>query len=145
MIPVPILETYDAWQLKKALDEGRNEDAKALAVVIGVGVITEVIPGNKIIQKVVGGVKKNLDKVKLLDKDTVLKGGEFTKTKIRVKGGAVYKGKNGRYCHRDTLHMGKGSELEVYDKLGKHIGTANPKTGKIDFSGKKSGRSINVK
>jgi hypothetical protein len=24
--------TYDAWQLKKALDEGRNEDAKALAV-----------------------------------------------------------------------------------------------------------------
>jgi filamentous hemagglutinin len=57
--------TYDAWQLKKALDEGRNEDAKALAVVIGVGVITEVIPGNKIIQKVVNRAKnpvKNLDK-----------------------------------------------------------------------------------
>jgi hypothetical protein len=31
---------------------------KALAVVIGVGVITEVIPRNKIIQKVVSGIKK---------------------------------------------------------------------------------------
>jgi hypothetical protein len=43
------------------------------------------------------------------------------------------------------LHKGKGAELEVYNKFGKHIGTANPKTGKIDFSKVEKGRRINVK
>jgi hypothetical protein len=82
---------------------------------------------------------------KLRDKDTILQNGKFTKTKLHIKNGTVYKGKDGKYYHKDTFHTGKGAELEVYNKFGKHIGTANPKTGKIDFSKVKKGREINVK
>ena len=65
--------------------------------------------------------------------------------KFEVKGAKVYRGKDGKYYHIDTSHKGKGAELEVYNKFGKHIGIANPKTGKIDFSKVKKGRRINVK
>ncbi|SMN17525.1 probable hemagglutinin-related protein [uncultured Candidatus Thioglobus sp.] len=82
---------------------------------------------------------------RLRDKDTLLQNGKFTKTKLNIKNGTVYKGKDGKYYHKDTLHRGKGAELEVYNKFGKHIGIANPKTGKIDFSKVKKGRRINVK
>ncbi|WP_430603553.1 colicin E3/pyocin S6 family cytotoxin [Enterococcus sp. DIV0724b] len=47
-----------------------------------------------------------------------------------MKGAKVFE-KDGKYYHRDTLHKGKGSHLEVYDKHGKHIGEADPKTGEL--------------
>ncbi|VVM28203.1 hypothetical protein BSPWISOXPB_7072 [uncultured Gammaproteobacteria bacterium] len=56
---------------------------------------------------------------KLRDKDTILQNGKFTKTKLHIKNGTVYKGKDGKYYHKDTFHTGKGAELEVYNKFGK--------------------------
>ena len=64
------------------------------------------------------------------DNETVLKEKEFKKTKKKVKGAVVYE-KDGKFYHRDTFHKGKGSHLEVYDKLGNHLGEADPETGEI--------------
>ena len=80
-----------------------------------------------------------------LDNETILSNSSFTKTKIKIKGAIVYKTKDGKYYHRDTLHKGTDSELEVYNKQGQHIGTANPITGTIDATKKVKGRKINVK
>ena len=54
----------------------------------------------------------------------------------RVKGAKVYK-RGGGLCHRDTLHKGKGAEIETYNKTGKthkgaicaHCGASK---GKVD-------------
>ena len=62
------------------------------------------------------------------DNETVLKNGEYKATNKRVKGAKVYE-KDGKYYHRDTLHKGKASHLEVYNKRGNHLGEADPKTG----------------
>jgi len=62
------------------------------------------------------------------DNETVLKNGEYKATNKHVKGAKVYE-KDGKYYHRDTLHKGKASHLEVYNKRGNHLGEADPKTG----------------
>jgi uncharacterized protein RhaS with RHS repeats len=81
-----------------------------------------------------------------LDSETILANKKkFTKTKVRVKGATVYKGNDKNYYHRDTLHTGVGAELEVYNKKGNHIGTANPITGEIDTTHAVPGRKISVK
>ena len=49
---------------------------------------------------------------------------------FEVKGSKVYQ-KGKYYYHRDTLHTGKSAHLEVYNKRGKHLGEADPKTGKL--------------
>ncbi|WP_206911734.1 T7SS effector LXG polymorphic toxin [Enterococcus sp. DIV0849a] len=64
------------------------------------------------------------------DNETVLGEKDFKRTKKKVKGAVVYE-KDGKFYHRDTLHKGKGSHLEVYDKLGNHLGEADPITGEI--------------
>ncbi|MGX7047943.1 hypothetical protein RU86_GL000617 [Lactococcus piscium] len=64
------------------------------------------------------------------DRETVLSDNTFKKTSKNVKGATVYK-KNGKQYHRDTLHKGKGSHLEVYDKTGKHLGEGDLLTGEI--------------
>ncbi|MFC3627492.1 hemagglutinin repeat-containing protein [Vogesella amnigena] len=46
------ITAYDAWQLDKALREGRNEDAKEIAAGIAIGLATEAVPGNKVLQKI---------------------------------------------------------------------------------------------
>jgi len=45
------LTAYDAYQLKNAIEEGRVDDAKAIAAELGIGLATEVVPGNKILIK----------------------------------------------------------------------------------------------
>jgi hypothetical protein len=125
--------TYDAWQLKKALDEGRNEDAKALAVVIGVGVITEVIPGNKIIQKVVSGIKKRKGSAGI-DGDAV----QPPKNQTLPAFPGVKKSprkKNGRDRYEDKKNIyewdSKKGAFEKYRKSnGKHLGEFDHITGK---------------
>ncbi|CAA6806272.1 MAG: Cytotoxic [uncultured Campylobacterales bacterium] len=84
------------------------------------------------------------DNRKLIDSDTVLVDKtKYTKIgRTGPKGSQIYKDKNGNYYHRDTLHVGKGAELEVYDKSGKHIGTADPLTGILDTTKKVAGRNI---
>ncbi len=97
----------DTWQLKKALDEGRTEDAKALVAVIGV--ITEAISGNKIIQKVVRAKNpvKNLDKTgkSVGQMDVAAKKGQAPKGIIRVdKGGTSGTGKStGKVVEQDHV------------------------------------------
>ena len=49
---------------------------------------------------------------------------------FEVKSSKVYQ-KGKYYYHRDTLHTGKSAHLEVYNKRGKHLGEADPKTGKL--------------
>jgi len=66
-----------------------------------------------------------------IDKETILSCSSFEKTKITpVKGAQIYK-KNQQFYHRDTLHKGKGAHLEVYNKNGKHLGEADPISGKL--------------
>ena len=64
------------------------------------------------------------------DSETVLKNGSYSRTNYEVKGAKVYQ-KGKYYYHRDTLHTGKSAHLEVYNKRGKHLGEADPKTGKL--------------
>ena len=65
------------------------------------------------------------------DYETILKSSKFTKTKLpKVKGAKVYK-RDGKYYHRDTMHKGKSSHLEVYNKRGEHLGEADPLTGEL--------------
>jgi hypothetical protein len=63
------------------------------------------------------------------DSETILAGGGYNRTSLRVKGAVVYRGSDGNYYHRDTLHTGEGAEIEVYNAQGQHIGTVHPVTG----------------
>ena len=66
------------------------------------------------------------------DKETVLSDkSKYAKTSLRVKGAAVYKGKDGNYYYRDTFHTGESAHLEVFNRQGVHLGEANPITGEI--------------
>ena len=77
------------------------------------------------------------------DKETFLAKDRYKYTgRTEPKGSKIYRDDKGHYYHRDTFHKGKGSEIEVYDKNGRHIGTANPKTGKFDSSTAVKGRSL---
>ena len=46
------LTAYDAWQLDKAIKEGRLDEAKEIAAGIAIGLATEAVPGDKILQKI---------------------------------------------------------------------------------------------
>ncbi|MEG1411367.1 MAG: polymorphic toxin-type HINT domain-containing protein [Terrisporobacter sp.] len=65
-----------------------------------------------------------------IDSETILNNSSYNRTSYEVKGAKVYK-KGKYYYHRDTLHKGKSAHLEVYSKRGKHLGEADPKTGKL--------------
>lgn len=69
------------------------------------------------------------------DSETVLrtKPEEYTPTDYKAPrgGNKVYRGKDGNYYYRDTLHRGKGAHLEVFNKAGNHLGEADPLTGVI--------------
>ncbi|WP_312752927.1 RHS repeat-associated core domain-containing protein [Rummeliibacillus suwonensis] len=66
-----------------------------------------------------------------LDRETVLGGKDYKrKSGMIVKGAQVYE-KSNKYYYRDTLHKGERAHLEVFDKRGKHLGEANPQTGKL--------------
>lgn len=69
---------------------------------------------------------------------------KYTRTNLREKGATIYKGNDGNYYHRDTLHKGKGAELEVYNRKGQHIGTADPLTGEINRENVVNGRMIKL-
>ena len=64
------------------------------------------------------------------DKETVLNEKEYKRTNYTNKGARVYE-KDGYYYCRDTFHKGEAAHLEVFDKLGNHLGEANPLTGEI--------------
>ena len=64
------------------------------------------------------------------DSETILSDGTFKRTNIIVQRATVYE-KDGKYYHRDQLHRGKASHLEVYDKRGNHLGEADIHTAQI--------------
>ncbi|BAS68022.1 colicin E3/pyocin S6 family cytotoxin [Bathymodiolus septemdierum thioautotrophic gill symbiont] len=135
---------YDAWQLKKALDEGRTEDAKALVAVIGIGVVTEAIPGNKIIQKIAQGIGKEKKITSVVKNNnynykpapkkpediTGIPNLKSSPSKTSAQGGGKlrkrYKDKKGNIYEWDYRH----GTLEKYNKRGKHLGEYDPNTGK---------------
>ncbi|MCR5526476.1 MAG: hypothetical protein K6F39_03750 [Lachnospiraceae bacterium] len=45
--------------------------------------------------------------------------------------GALEASKIASVSDRDTLHVGERAHVEVFDKLGRHLGEANPITGEI--------------
>ena len=80
------------------------------------------------------------------DHETVLRDkNTYQKTSGRVKGASVYKDKTGNYYHRDTFHTGQSAELEVYNSLKQHIGTADPQTGQLRPGTAKPGRKLKFK
>lgn len=80
------------------------------------------------------------------DKETVLSDkSEYTKIGLRVKGAAVYKGKDGNYYYRDTFHTGESAHLEVFNRQGVHLGEANPITGEIIPGTADSSKTLKIK
>ena len=78
------------------------------------------------------------------DKETFLAGEGYQKTGRKVKGASVYK-KGDRYYYRDTLHKGKRAHVEVFDGRGRHLGEANPITGRIAPGSMDPSKTINLK
>ena len=75
------------------------------------------------------------------DSETVLSdSGTYRRTNSRFKGATVYQDGDGNYYHRDTLHTGKGAEIETYDSQGNHTGTITPDGQPKD--GPVSGRTL---
>ncbi|MCI8379903.1 MAG: hypothetical protein HFH72_15585 [Lachnospiraceae bacterium] len=78
------------------------------------------------------------------DKETFLAGDGYQKTGRKVKGASVYK-KGDRYYYRDTLHKGKRAHVEVFDGRGRHLGEANPISGRIAPGSMDPSKTINLK
>ena len=53
----------------------------------------------------------------------------FKRTNKIVHGARVYQSPSGDYYHVDTFHKGSSSEIEVYDRRGKHLGAICPNCG----------------
>ena len=79
-----------------------------------------------------------------LDRETILSSSDYVKTKNKVKGAVVYK-KGDKYYYRDTLHKGKRAHIEVFDKKGKHLGEANPLTGKLLENSADKSKKLKIK
>jgi hypothetical protein len=57
------ITAYDAWQLEKAIKEGRTDDAEEIAAGIAIGLATEAVPGNQILRKIGTALGKRGDAV----------------------------------------------------------------------------------
>ena len=53
--------------------------------------------------------------------------------------------KGDKYYYRDTLHKGKRAHIEVFDKKGKHLGEANPLTGKLLENSADKSKKLKIK
>lgn len=62
-----------------------------------------------------------------LDSETILADeSRFTRTGRKQQGREVYVDKDGKQHYVDNFHKGAGSEIEVFDSRGKHLGTITP-------------------
>lgn len=62
-----------------------------------------------------------------LDSETVLADdSRFSRTGKKQQGREVYVDGDGKQYYVDNYHTGKGSEIEVFDSRGKHLGTISP-------------------
>lgn len=78
------------------------------------------------------------------DRETFLAGEEYQRTR-RIENGAVVYKKDGNYYYVDTGHRGKRSHVEVFDGRGRHLGEANPITGRIAPGSMDPSKRFNIK
>ena len=78
------------------------------------------------------------------DKETILQNGEYKKTRYRIMGATVYQ-KDNKYYYRDTFHKGRSAHLEVFNSKGRHLGEADPLTGKLIPNTADKNKRINLK
>jgi len=64
-----------------------------------------------------------------LDHETLPPLNSYDRTRMRVLGATVWRRPDGTYIHRDTLHIGRASELETYSSRGSHTGATCPHCG----------------
>ncbi|MCP3145319.1 hypothetical protein [Pyxidicoccus xibeiensis] len=55
----------------------------------------------------------------------------FNRTSLVVKGARVYQLPDGSHRHLDTLHKGRGAEIETYNGRGHHMGAICPQCGAL--------------
>ncbi|WP_133512109.1 hypothetical protein [Candidatus Thiosymbion oneisti] len=67
----------------------------------------------------------------------------YKRTRIRVQKATVYQRPDKSLVHRDKLHKGKGAEIEVYDRHGRHMGAICPHCGH-PRKGPKPGRRLKL-
>jgi hypothetical protein len=83
--------------------------------------------------------KPPTDEQTILSDDT-----QFEKTALICQGRNIYQElATHQYWYIDNLHYGKAAHLEVFDKIGKHIGEADLQ-GKIDYSKKDPNKTIRL-
>jgi hypothetical protein len=66
----------------------------------------------------------------------------YKRTKMFVHSARVYEAPSGYYYHVDTFHKGRSSEVEVYDRRGKHLGAICPHCGSWIPDSKVEGRKL---
>ena len=77
-----------------------------------------------------------------LDSETVLTdASRYTPTGKKFQGREIHKGADGKYYYVDNFHKGAGSEIEVFNSVGEHLGTMTI-DGVFDAAGKKPGRKL---
>ncbi|MEF1286041.1 hypothetical protein QTN94_19550, partial [Vibrio sp. M250220] len=119
------ITAYEAYKLEEALSEGRTDEAKELAIDLGVGFATEAIPGNKIAIKVVGAVK---DVVKGADKaDTVKDLNQMSKIGDEMVDGVPNTTPNlDNIASNVGSFAGETKLIEHFEKHGAEFGVKNP-------------------
>lgn len=68
----------------------------------------------------------------------------FRRTGVIEHGAMVYERPDGSYAHLDTLHRGRGAEIETYDRQGRHLGAICPRCGRMRPGSQVPGRRINI-
>lgn len=76
------------------------------------------------------------------DWETIPPLNSFQRTSKVVHGARVYQAPSGNYYHVDTFHKGSSSEVEVYDRKGKHLGAACPHCGTMVPNSQVPGRKL---
>ena len=56
------ITAYDAYQLAKAVDEGDSTKVEELTTTLAIGMATDALPANKVIQKIYGSLSKTMGK-----------------------------------------------------------------------------------
>jgi hypothetical protein len=67
---------------------------------------------------------------------------EYKRTNKFVHGARVYEAPSGNFYHVDTFHKGSSSEVEVYDRKGRHLGAICPHCGSPVPGSKVNGRRL---
>ena len=76
------LTAKEAYDLAKAVHEGREEEAKDIATSMSIGFVTEMLPGNKILQKIVQVLGSKKPQQMTIADDSAVGGGNLVDGKV---------------------------------------------------------------